>query len=320
MPKKVLLADDSVTIRKVVELTFADTDIRVDAVASGAEALERFRAAPPDLVLADVVMPGPDGYDLCRRVKESDERVPVILLAGTFEPFDPERARLCGADGHLVKPFESRVLLDRVERLLAAGGSVSAAGEEGEVEEVFGEIDSPFPEPGAFPEESAEASGVVEGPPRDEPLPPAGAHHPEEHLGAPAIVAVEPDPVEPDDATRAGEEPDGAKTVAEARRGGEALGPEPAILAAEPPEETRDETVSPGGDAGPAREGGPTAGSPERSAVISDAEIDEIARRVVERLSERVVREIAWDVVPDLAEIAVRERLRQLEREDEDRT
>lgn len=119
MSRRILVADDSVTIRKIVEITFSDTDIRVDAVASGAEALERFSQAPPDLVIADVVMPGPSGYEVCARIKASARPVPVLLLAGTFEPFDRKRAVSCGADGHLVKPFESRTLVDRVEDLLS---------------------------------------------------------------------------------------------------------------------------------------------------------------------------------------------------------
>lgn len=119
MSRRILVADDSVTIRKIVEITFSDTDIRVDAVASGAEALERFSEAPPDLVIADVVMPGPSGYEVCERIKASARPVPVLLLAGTFEPFDRKRAVSCGADGHLVKPFESRTLLDRVADLLS---------------------------------------------------------------------------------------------------------------------------------------------------------------------------------------------------------
>ncbi|HEX5044047.1 MAG TPA: response regulator [Candidatus Polarisedimenticolaceae bacterium] len=120
MSKSILVADDSITIRKVVELTFAETGIRVESVGSGREALDRIPVLRPDLVLADVVMPEPSGYDVCRAVKASERPVPVLLLAGTFEPFDPERARGAGADGHLIKPFESRTLVERVEALLAA--------------------------------------------------------------------------------------------------------------------------------------------------------------------------------------------------------
>ncbi len=72
----------------------------------------------PDLVLADVFMPDPSGYELCRTIKASERPVPVVLLAGTFEPLDPDLARECGADAHLVKPFESETLRDKVQTLL----------------------------------------------------------------------------------------------------------------------------------------------------------------------------------------------------------
>lgn len=119
MPKTVLLADDSSTIRKIVEIALSEIDIRVESVRGGAEALESLSRLRPDLVLADVVMPQPDGYALCRTVKASEKPVPVVLLAGTFEPFDAERARQAGADDHLVKPFEADVLIAKVRRLLA---------------------------------------------------------------------------------------------------------------------------------------------------------------------------------------------------------
>ena len=106
MSKSILLADDSATIRKVIELTFSDTDFHVESVASGEQALAKLEVMRPDLVLADVVMPEPSGYELCRRIKSSERPVPVLLLAGTFEAFDHEQARERGADGCLLKPFE----------------------------------------------------------------------------------------------------------------------------------------------------------------------------------------------------------------------
>jgi len=120
MAQTILIADDSPTIRKIVELTFSDTDIRVESAQSGGEALDRLAVVRPDLVLADVMMPEPNGYELCRSIKSSERPVPVVLLAGTFEPFDAERARECGADTHLVKPFESDALRAKVRALLEA--------------------------------------------------------------------------------------------------------------------------------------------------------------------------------------------------------
>lgn len=118
MPKTILLADDSSTIRKIVELTFNGTDIRVETFDSGAAALENLERVDPDLILADVVMPGPSGYELCRQVKASGNAIPVVLLSSTFEPYDSDLAAECGADRHLVKPFESGTLADTVRELL----------------------------------------------------------------------------------------------------------------------------------------------------------------------------------------------------------
>ena len=129
MSKSILLADDSATIRRVVEVSFTDTGFHVESVADGDAALARLETLRPDIVLADVVMPGASGYEICRRVKASTRPVPVLLLAGTFEDFDHELARSSGADGCLMKPFESRTLRDRVTSLLAdrEGPGIAAA-------------------------------------------------------------------------------------------------------------------------------------------------------------------------------------------------
>ncbi len=134
MPKTILLADDSSTIRKIVELTFAGTDIRVKSFDSGAAALEHLDSLEPDLILADVVMPGPSGYELCKRVKALGAGIPVVLLSSTFEPFDADLAAECGADRHLLKPFESDTLTETVRELLAPAAPAFEEGEEHEAE------------------------------------------------------------------------------------------------------------------------------------------------------------------------------------------
>jgi len=120
MSQRILVADDSTTIRKIVELAFRESGISVDTASTGDEAAQRFDERRPDLVLADVSLPEPNGYALCRRVKHSTHPVPVVLIAGAFEPVDRELARACGADDHVVKPFDSRALVERVQALLAA--------------------------------------------------------------------------------------------------------------------------------------------------------------------------------------------------------
>src|SRR5512137_2301253 len=120
MPKTLLLADDSVTIQKVVGIVFAGEDYRVVTADNGEDALLRAREARPDIVLADAVMPRMNGYELCQALKADPQlaEIPVLLLTGTFEPFDEGRARAAHADGHVAKPFDSQALLTRVRELV----------------------------------------------------------------------------------------------------------------------------------------------------------------------------------------------------------
>lgn len=121
MPHKLLLADDSVTIQRVIELTFADEDIDVLAVGDGKQAIDRTVSERPDIVLADVGMPERDGYEVAAFIKGHPElaHIPVLLLTGAFEPIDENRARAVGCDGVLVKPFEPQMVINRVKDLLA---------------------------------------------------------------------------------------------------------------------------------------------------------------------------------------------------------
>lgn len=121
MPHTLLLADDSVTIRRVIELSFADESVRVVSVSSGREAMNAITAAPPDIILADAGMPDVSGYDIAAFVKGRAElrHIPVVLLAGAFEPLDEARARSSGSDGVLVKPFEPQMVVTRVRELLS---------------------------------------------------------------------------------------------------------------------------------------------------------------------------------------------------------
>jgi CheY-like chemotaxis protein len=120
MPK-LLLADDSVTIQRVIELTFADEQIQVIAVGDGQEAVQRIESERPDVILADVGMPRRDGYEVAAHVKRTPhlQHIPVVLLTGAFEPIDEARARAVGCDGVLVKPFEPQMVINRVKDLLA---------------------------------------------------------------------------------------------------------------------------------------------------------------------------------------------------------
>ena len=121
MAHKLLLADDSVTIQRVIELTFADEDVQVVAVGDGQQAIDRLATERPDIVLADIGMPERDGYEVAAFIRNHPEfsQIPVLLLTGAFEPIDEGRAREVGCDGVLVKPFEPQMVISRVKELLS---------------------------------------------------------------------------------------------------------------------------------------------------------------------------------------------------------
>ena len=128
MPKQILLADDSITIQKVIALTFAGEDYKITAVDNGVDALVKARELMPDIILADVVMPQKNGYEVSAEIKNDPElkNIPVLLLAGTFEPFDEDEAKKVGADAYIIKPFESQALIQKVKDLIARRAAVSA--------------------------------------------------------------------------------------------------------------------------------------------------------------------------------------------------
>jgi CheY-like chemotaxis protein len=309
MGKKILLADDSLTIQKVVELTLSGTDYDLTCVSNGQKALDSLAASRPDLILADVVMPGKNGYEVCEAVKgdPATARIPVVLLSGTFEPFDRERAERIGCNMVISKPFDAKQLLARIETLLERepgqppsflreeegpfdtasfddtfplGSSPSGTQEDspfgrgGEIprEEgqlTAGEIGEPHP---ASPKESPAAAAASSGNAASEPPWPKG--HPVEGATAPPPAESFPDEVTTEEIS-----------LAEAE-----------VLFDMPYEPV------------PA----PPAAAPV-APELTEEQIERIAARVVEKLSDRVVREIAWDVVPDVAEMAVRRRIKELE-------
>lgn len=274
MTKTILLADDSVTIQKVVELTFMDEDFHVSAVSNGAEAIARLSESKPDVVIADVHMPGAGGFEVCRRSKELYPTVPVLLLVGTFEGFDADEAMRCGADGHLKKPFDSQELMRRV-RELASGPSRSV------------------PVPPASPEvaaESADANDIYAAAPLGEVWEPLDE-------GLPSLELADEAPPEAEPVFQAAYEPAEMSTR---------FVPTP-----EAPEPVAPPALEPAFAAAPSS-GAPTAAT-FAGAALSDADVDRIARRMLELIGDKPVRDVAWEVVPDLAEVLLKSRIRELE-------
>lgn len=121
MKKKLLLADDSITIQKVVGIIFAKEGYELLTASDGDKAFDLVLTHKPDLVIADIVMPGKNGFELCQAIKSHPAlgTTSVLLLPGAFEEFDETRAVDVCADGWLTKPFESQALIDKVTALFA---------------------------------------------------------------------------------------------------------------------------------------------------------------------------------------------------------
>jgi CheY-like chemotaxis protein len=398
MKRRILLADDSVTIQKVIELTFMDEDYEVRAVSNGDDAVRLLSEINPDFVIADVHMPGANGYEVCRRAKQLRPGLPVLLLVGTFEPFDEGEARAAGADSHLKKPFDSQELLQRVEELIAKAPSAApaaptlaaappppapAAAAPGprpladwtanaspdwlsQPAHEFAAPETAPPAPNAaipeFPAEPAWSNFDLE--PEAAPSPfapsaPAAAPAHLEPFDHEPSFSLEPDPgfqaeaepvfelEESVDTYSVREDLFGAPTelsLDEAPPQDRYLAEEPAAPAAagfnwSPEPEPHHRSEAPTGPweitappapapwAEPERLAAPApapepATAPEPAAAaaqaagnghLSDSDVDRIARRVVELLGDRAVRDVAWEVIPDMAEVIIRDRLRELE-------
>jgi CheY-like chemotaxis protein len=285
VPHKLLLADDSVTIQKVIELTFADEDIQVVAVTNGRQAIEMISHEKPNIVLADVGMPERDGYEVAAFIKGRPDlaHIPVLLLTGAFEPIDEGRARAAGCDGVLVKPFEPQMVINRVKDLIAGkrsahGGAVEprpsphVAGPLAPAvpaDEYFNRLDSVFPSREPAPAEPPRPVPVTTPPPVTAPaaaIAEAPAGKPRESAPAPQSSA----PARPASAP---------PTLAEAFA---------ALLAAEQGRVQPPPTVN--------------------ESALRDDVVEEVTRRVVERMTDQVARDVALGV----AERVVREEIERI--------
>ena len=128
MSQRLLLADDSITIQKVVELILAEEDFEIKSVNNGEEALAVISSFMPDLILADIEMPKMNGYQLCETIKKdpATNTIPVILLTGAFEPIDEELAKQVRADDFIIKPFESQELISKINAVLTISSVAEA--------------------------------------------------------------------------------------------------------------------------------------------------------------------------------------------------
>jgi CheY-like chemotaxis protein len=377
MTHTLLLADDSVTIQRVIELTFADEDVQVVAVSDGDQAIARLESAPPDIVLADIGMPGKNGYEVAKYVKQSPKlsHIPVVLLTGAFEPVDQARAAEVGCDGVLAKPFEPQLVIGRVKELLAteAPATMAAAVQPmvppveaslgqgpSELDDYFDRLDvafsklqggmaksvadaertetpvealpayvseppssvaeeidqyvaqhgdDPAPDLSLTPETPETLTPVAPPPPPPEPVTapspvlsaPAPGPTLEEVPAPPAVEPLLPAPVVNPVAARikpaaAGSTPAGFPSIADAFA---------AILASESREPGTVRPVWPLFQP-------PAEPTPPAPLELTDEQLDRIVNIVLDRMSDRVVRETVSGVVGDTAERLVREEIERI--------
>lgn len=312
MTKIILCADDSATMQAVAEITFKGTDFTYVGARTADDAIAKAKAQKPALVLADAVMPGKTGYDLCQALKGDAALadVPVIILCGNSQAYDPARGAAVGADGSLSKPWDTQVMLDKVTEIVekgpsktaAAGGAVAAAPKPVAV--------PPVVAPSISGANAAGRSQTIMGMPSIKlpvgiATPVAPAVVPPAVVAAPVVAKV-PEPARPAPITTpppVASRPAAAVTPIASRS-------------------SSPSTPPPMADRAPMVSGTPT----KRSALV-ERTLAKMAARLSEmtglapgspellallKLSTEVVERIVWEVVPDLAEQIIRENLQEL--------
>jgi CheY-like chemotaxis protein len=350
--RKLLLADDSATIQRVIELTFSGEEIQVVAVGDGEQAIARIPEERPDIVLADIGMPKRSGYEVAAFIKGHPEfnHIPVLLLAGAFEPVDEARAEQVGCDGVLVKPFEPQNVIARVHELLdgAKGSPTQAAaapvprpvervtqprtpepgsqaasrrqepGGDPALDDYFDRLDEAFAKMG-----SAKTASSVEAADSDQSVPlldrvlsqPVAPPIDAPVSSAPVALTPLPSPI----ATPPIEPADAPPTIAPGPAAPDmASGPTTPDVASGFSRKEDRTIIADAFSALIALEQGEPGAKPVRlttepaQPVITDALIDEVARRVLERLAPDAARDVVVQVVSEIAERLVREEIARI--------
>jgi CheY-like chemotaxis protein len=294
VPRTLLLADDSPSIQRVIKLTFADQGIQVVAVGDGDQAIARMDAYPPDIVLADVTMPGKNGYEVASYVKKSPQlaHIPVLLLAGAFEPVDQDRVTESTCDGVLVKPFEPQAVVVRVKELLGCdpAESVSPTQAEEKPQEVQ-RSPEPDPRPVPYRADRGDDDGFSADSLDDflDQVDTAIANLPKTRRAGPGAAS----------------NPALSRALAESQTLPELAEAFAALIATVPSETIGLQLQAATPFASPL-----TTFSPD--AQISDELVDRVAARVLERMSDQALRETVIDLVSSTAERLVREEIERI--------
>ncbi|MBK5277134.1 MAG: response regulator [Desulfuromonadales bacterium] len=348
MSIKILLADDSITIQKVVGIIFGGDEYALTVVDNGKAAVETAREINPDVLLIDALMPGMSGYEVCEAVRATPalSTKPILLLTGSFEPFDEDKAKSCGADDFLSKPFESQQIVSKVKELFEIGSSRTATPAPEPQPAAAPVVSKPADTPPALPiiEETIATGDIWDAftePEKPAPVEtaPATATEPEPTgsqwipveeetfefeedtvVEPPAPAVNEPELVVEESAFGdvLFEAPASMQTVTEEvtpvmtpaapafSEPAEAFFTEPAPVVAEP---AAPPVVPPVPVAPPVEP--PTVVTPV-STVVPAALTEDQLREALKSASKEVIERIVWEVVPDLAEVMIKEAIRKI--------
>ena len=118
--KKILLIEDEPNVSELVKYRLEESNYEVDIAEDGYSALNKVRTFTPDLIILDLMLPKIDGYTVCRLLKFNDQfrHIPIIMFTARTNPDDERRGMECGADAYIPKPFEPKILLDRIKGLI----------------------------------------------------------------------------------------------------------------------------------------------------------------------------------------------------------
>lgn len=301
MAVKILVVDDSVTMRKIMEMTFAAENAQVLAVDGADAALAKLDEFAPDLVFADVSM-APDCYDVARSVKSRRPNTAVVAVSSQHNPYDAAKGTAAGVDENVQKPFDTTMLINKVTEVLQRPRVQPAAAA------------AAAPKPAAAPA-AAQAAIPLAAAPRDMkrtmafgmPLVPV-ANPVGPMQGSPAAAPASPATPAADFATPAMAMPAVPKPSAP--------GPAPVIPAPKPaaaqapaPAPTPAAAPAPAPAAASSAVAAATAGLPAKLGALG------LTKEQVEgvlALSREVVEQVVWEVVPELAEALIKEEIRRL--------
>lgn len=124
--QRILVVDDDESIAELVTLYLTKECYSTEIASDGEEALEKFKSFAPNLILLDIMLPGIDGYEVCREIRKTSN-VPIIMLSAKGEIFDKVLGLELGADDYIMKPFDSKELVARCKAVLRRFGQDNAA-------------------------------------------------------------------------------------------------------------------------------------------------------------------------------------------------